>query len=213
MKKHKDGPDKALEWAERDAGPLPDVGNKAAVSTIMKAMAVPKRYRQELLTSEIKRTAAMMQVWDWHRSEVKENWALMLAGPTDTGKSYAAAYWLFLKASKMDSKALNNGNWRAWYRANDLSSLDRKEQRAMWTTPYLVLDDLGTEYAAESGYYLSAIYSIICNRYDECRQTIFTSNLSYDQLIERYDDPRIIRRLRDHGQWCGLSNKNKREWA
>jgi DNA replication protein DnaC len=60
------------------------------------------------------------------------------------------------------------------------------------SVPYLVLDDLGAEKTTE--WSISTLYLIIDRRIRDMRQTIYTSNLTLDE-IERQFSPRIASRL------------------
>jgi len=77
----------------------------------------------------------------------------------------------------------------------------------------LVLDDLGSELATDWAY--QTLYLIISERYDEMRQTIFTSNLSPSELGKHFTDERLISRIIE---MCGkqgiikLSGKNYRKF-
>ena len=64
--------------------------------------------------------------------------------------------------------------------------------------PFLVLDDLGTEYLKDGGMAESFLDELFYEREANRRTTIITSNLNAQQLTERYS-PRIIDRLR--GGW------------
>jgi DNA replication protein DnaC len=64
--------------------------------------------------------------------------------------------------------------------------------------PFLVLDDLGTEYLKDGGMAESFMDELFYEREANRRTTIITTNLNDKQLIERYS-PRIIDRLR--GGW------------
>jgi len=57
----------------------------------------------------------------------------------------------------------------------------------------LVLDDIGTELTTNWAY--SILYLIVDNRYNEMLPTIFTSNLSLEQLMRRFVDERLVSRI------------------
>ena len=61
---------------------------------------------------------------------------------------------------------------------------------------FLILDDIGVEKPSE--WVFMMIYLIINHRYEEFRQTIFTSNFSVAQIAEKYGDERLTRRI-THG--------------
>lgn len=61
------------------------------------------------------------------------------------------------------------------------------------TTDLLVLDDLGVEKSSE--WVLQTLYIIINERYENLVPTIFTSNLSGNQLADKFEDDRIPSRI------------------
>ena len=74
----------------------------------------------------------------------------------------------------------------------------RPEALKALTMPFLVLDDLGTEYLKDGGMAESFLDELFYEREANRRTTIITTNLNAQQLTERYS-PRIIDRLR--GGW------------
>lgn len=59
----------------------------------------------------------------------------------------------------------------------------------------LVIDDFGAEKTTD--WSLSILYSIINYRYEEYKQTIFTSNLTLKNIARNFGDERITRRIED----------------
>jgi DNA replication protein DnaC len=74
--------------------------------------------------------------------------------------------------------------------------------------PLLVLDDLGAEKSSE--WSIQTLYTIIDRRYREEMQTIFTSNLSLDELKDRLDDRITSRIIGMCKQPCELKGKDRR---
>ncbi len=66
----------------------------------------------------------------------------------------------------------------------------------------LILDDLGAEQVKGTGWVEDRLYQVIGERHDQMRSTIFTSNLSLDQLAQRIGE-RICWRI---AEMCGPSN-------
>jgi DNA replication protein DnaC len=62
----------------------------------------------------------------------------------------------------------------------------------------LVLDDLGAEKMTEWAY--SVLYVLINERYEKDKITIFTSNLSLNELSEKLGDDRIPSRIENQGK-------------
>jgi DNA replication protein DnaC len=77
----------------------------------------------------------------------------------------------------------------------------RAEARALALhTPVLVCDDFGAEYIKAAGSYLEGqIDEVIWTREAECRPTVFTTNLTTEQLKARVTD-RTIDRWRAWGR-------------
>jgi len=64
---------------------------------------------------------------------------------------------------------------------------------------FLILDDFGVEKPTEWAF--TVMYLILTHRYEEDKQTIFTSNFNIDQIAKRYGDERLTRRIMD---WCNI---------
>jgi DNA replication protein DnaC len=82
------------------------------------------------------------------------------------------------------------------------SELIEKYSAAAW----LVLDDFGTEKV--SAWTLQVLYLIVNYRYEFLKTTIFTSNLSLDQLAEKLEDDRIPSRI---NAMCDVRQFNYRD--
>lgn len=63
----------------------------------------------------------------------------------------------------------------------------RAQQQLVETTPLLLWDDLGKEYAAASGWTGSEVYRILRLRYDNNRPTIVTGNLPLPEWSAKYE--------------------------
>lgn len=129
---------------------------------------------------------------------------LLLAGPVGTGKSHAA--WaiahhfvarerqvMFRSVPRLMLEMRPDGDETAFTRASEAD--------------VLVLDDLGaarpTEWANEQ------MYAIVDERCSFQRRTIITTNLAYDQLVERWGGP-VMDRLRDRAIVVDLIGKSRR---
>ena len=64
---------------------------------------------------------------------------------------------------------------------------------------FLILDDFGVEKPTEWAF--TVMYLILTHRYEEDKQTIFTSNFSINQIARRYGDERLTRRIKE---WCKI---------
>lgn len=78
----------------------------------------------------------------------------------------------------------------------------------------LILDDIGAEQITGSGWVEDRLYQIIGARHDECRPTVFTSNLSLEQMAARIGE-RLTWRI---AEMCGpghiveVKGQNLRDW-
>lgn len=76
------------------------------------------------------------------------------------------------------------------------------------TASWVVLDDLGVEKTTD--WVLQTLYIIINNRYESMKSTIFTSNLSLDDLARRLGDDRIPSRIVGMCQVMEMDGEDKR---
>lgn len=77
---------------------------------------------------------------------------------------------------------------------DEITTIDRYKN-----VDFLILDDFGVEKSSDWAF--SILYLIISHRYEEDKQTIFTSNFDLDQLAEKNNDERLTRRISD---WCKI---------
>ncbi len=98
---------------------------------------------------------------------------LVLAGPTGTGKTVAAAWWAwkrrgrFVKASRIARMS--------WY--------DEARVDALLSAPALVVDELGTECDDGKGVWRSRIDELFDARYDAALPTVITTNLPEGTMV------------------------------
>jgi hypothetical protein len=129
---------------------------------------------------------------------IGNEWVLVLAGLPGNGKSVASAYGV----------AMSGGLWmHARTLAKPRVELDDAER-----APLLVIDDLGTEHAGESGYGISRAQALLEHRHAERRRTIITTNLRRRRasendpvaFVDRYGD-RVNDRLSEGGKYIVLT--------
>lgn len=85
-------------------------------------------------------------------------------------------------------------------RTTEEGSRARSQLQYLRDVPLLVLDDIGTEKHTE--YVLETVSEFINHRYEQQKQTVFTSNYTLDELKQKYDE-RIASRITG---MCGLGN-------
>jgi len=137
-------------------------------------------------------------------------WGML--GGTGTGKSHLAAAvvkaWTWKAANhRLDAFGVLGGVWPLWASwaetLDDLRGLMREKGTGygdlmddLRDCPLLVLDDLGAERAqpAEGSWAVERLYDVLESRYSSGRATIWTSNLTMEDLTARYEK-RIVSRL------------------
>jgi DNA replication protein DnaC len=144
----------------------------------------------------------------------------VLSGGTGTGKTTAAAWWIY-------SWVNEPGNWgdvsewgsapkprgsvvfvtaaklARWARYND----DKMD--AILRASRLVIDDLGAEFLDAKGAYASLLDEVINERYAHRRPTVLTTNANLDDFKARYGE-RIADRIREAGRFIALGKDSMR---
>lgn len=178
--------------------------------------AIPKRYRDARASHLHPEIARLISSW----AETKE--ALLILGPTGSGKTWTAAVavrlWVRSSAEKYeaDRKAAGrfSGGYYAEIRWENVPDLAREmrdwdssaEAHARVTNcTLLVLDDLGAE--KDSEFLSERIYAVVSHRYDREEPIIVTSNVSAEALNEQW--PRLASRLLS-GTVIELSGEDRR---
>lgn len=118
---------------------------------------------------------------------------VVLAGPTGTGKTCAAA--------RLALHTLAAGRSVRWLEAFDLSRVspyDAPAVDALKAVPLLVVDDLGREYQDDKGFLRALIDGLLSARYDAELATVITTNLPAAEFAARYGE-RLVDRIREVG--------------
>jgi len=122
----------------------------------------------------------------WDR---KKNWALILGGKVGTGKSFAADKWLL--SHEPTRLSWVSSGMLADYKYNEYNLF-----KEFYGRPYLVIDDWGTEYDTDKKTVMSIFRLLLDQRHANQLATIITTNMTGDEIKQRYNDPRIRDRLR-----------------
>lgn len=136
--------------------------------------------------------------------------SLMLAGPTGTGKTYAA-----YAALRLASESYRITEWIAASTATLFGSLrpaaGRDTEAAMNSytgTDLLFLDDLGAEKRSE--WTDEVLYRIVDHRWNHCLPTIFATNFKPAELTDRLGD-RTASRLAGMCRTIGITGEDRRK--
>lgn len=154
---------------------------------------------------------------DDYRAKGADAPSLLLVGPTGTGKTWQG-YGALRQAVTHPRPARGVGyratDWRAATYADLLASVrpsgstdPEATLEGYRTAPLLLVDDLGV--AKNSEWVEDVTYRLINGRYQEMRPSIFTTNLSIDQLREALGD-RIASRLAEICRRVILSGVDRR---
>lgn len=161
--------------------------------------AVPRRFREGV--ADARETVAVMEARRW-----QGNGSLYLYGETGTGKSFAAAWWIYNSVLQRLRQ-----HWKEPYRWNDLTRIGARwfsafaicaEKTNLYeasSAPLLVIDDLGCE--PSSPLTKATLNELISIRYNEKRPTIITSNKNLE-LLEKDYLSRMYERIVHGGQGC-----------
>lgn len=143
---------------------------------------------------------------------------VVLAGPTRTGKSSAAATAVLNARTADRTIAIVGGPVTIipgepvaarWVHARQLfhNVFDAKLWEAVAKVPVLVVDDLGAE--PEDQRVTPLIASVLCERVDGGKKTIGTTNLALDRFKRRYGE-RVFGRLAGEA-WYGARGRPLRQ--
>jgi len=152
-------------------------------------LGIPTRLHNASLSTSTP-TLAIIRTSIFIATEAPRGRCLVLCGSTGTGKSWAAA-----AALRRFHPPLSTFFYWPELCAKLLQSSDRAAALAAATAPGLIVfDDLGAEYYKENGFLAAQVDSILWRRHANIFPTIITTNLSPEELRERFSD-RIIDRL------------------
>ena len=136
--------------------------------------------------------------------------SIFMSGKTGLGKTFlssAIANELLQKGFNIAFDSIQN-----FLRAIENEHFGRSQNKdtlqVLIDADLLILDDLGSEF--NSSFYISTVYNIINTRLNKGIPTIISSNLSFDELQQKYDD-RIISRITGMYSWIIFMGKDIRQ--
>ena len=158
----------------------------------LKSIGVPKRLRQGL--TNLKDGPLLAQTKRFANSP-DDCWCIVLSCGVGSGKSTAAAWWLWKLAE--GRKPATRTTVPRWWHVGDLTRVDGFDdtQRLIAGPGALVIDDLGDEYMDKNKKALETLDYILNKRYENFRKTIITTNLKLADFRKRYGD-RILDRIK-----------------
>jgi len=152
---------------------------------------MPLAYRGAQVPRTPSGAIAMSWLLGYRRGDVKP---LAILGPTGTGKTYTAMALarLLLTEDHVPVTIITAADLMAALRPSSVSEHADLDLMAYAVAPVMVLDDLGAERMSE--WTEEQLYRLADERSRNARPTIVTSNMTGEQLRERYGS-RVIGRL------------------
>jgi DNA replication protein DnaC len=194
------------QWAARDAEIAKRDAEQAAEIERSKANTKRREFFRRGFTvraleaaqtaDESKPAIARVKAWDTNAESI-----LVLSGPAGCGKTVAATWW-----------AWNRASYVSFVRSTTFASSSRynNETRDSWfAAPAFVLDDLGTEYADSKGNYQVDLDELVDVFYGDRKPLIITTNCTLGDFKNRYGS-RIADRIRECGSWFSISSESLR---
>lgn len=136
---------------------------------------------------------------DYARKFERKKMSLFLSGPTGLGKTFLSACIARVVSDKGFSVVYDTAisifskfEEEKFDKSDDLSSA-RDEIRRYLECDLLIMDDLGTEMT--TAFTASALYELVNTRLNSGKKTIINSNLSAEELYQRYS-PQIASRIK-----------------
>jgi DNA replication protein DnaC len=137
---------------------------------------------------------------------LKEGQQIVLSGTYGCGKTWGVFAWAIEQIKTGKDIICKDAN--SFYM--ELKTDEGREEFDKYKKlPCLIIDDLGVEYDAQSGYFQSLLDDLINVRYVNNLTTIITTNLTMEKFGQRYGG-RIIDRLRDSGGYFESKDKSFR---
>lgn len=170
----------------------------------------------DVIRGGLTQTPAMVALEEWRQSR---STFLLFLGRAGAGKTVAAADSLRWARTSWDEVGVRR--WRfseglgMFVKAAQLAqAMHRGETdtlRRASNVHWLVIDELGGEYADQGGRWLGEFDALIDARYEGRRRTVITTNLPAEDFKQRYGE-RIASRIRGDGRVvdCGADDLRRR---
>jgi len=164
----------------------------------LQVWGVPERILKNL--EILKETKFVKAVRDFSLCP-REAWCLVLSAGKGTGKSTAAAVWLY---DNVPIEGAPTYQTRYWWNGTRIARTNgyAKDFEKMMQSRFMIIDDLGVEYLDKNGNFLQRLDELIDERYSNFKRTIITTNLNAVAFKERYGE-RVADRMREGFAWGG----------
>ena len=193
------------EGVDHEEAPSRETATRHDIACAIRAQGVPERIISVFIEPDGPKLTDATKAVVKFLTAPREAWCLVLAGNPGTGKSTAAAHYLWVTA---DTTKTGPSTAQRWWTAHEVSRVSQYHQSGvesglekLMRIPVLVIDDLGVEYLDKNGFFSSRFDEIMDSRYNNFRKTIITTNLNSEDFQKRYGK-RVTTRIR-HGFKAG----------
>lgn len=145
------------------------------------------------------------------KSIAEKSTSLILSGPVGTGKTHLLSAVAMLVYIKTHDSCMHDVQY--WPILDLAQKLRQEYERVAYLiedlnmAPLLVIDDLGSE--RTTGYILETIEAVVDYRYRQCRATLIGTNLTLEELAERYGN-RVLSRWMGDGKFIRIAGIDRR---
>lgn len=172
---------------------------------------IPKRIKNLIERREFRHSEGLGAIEDNLKSLVSGE-IIILSGDPGCGKTVAAIYG-GLQFSAKTQRLFYFMTSREYLKCqfkDGICIIDGIEVEPESVRTLLIIDDLGREYFTEKGWGIDQWDSFFDKRYRDQLPTLITTNMNPEELADKYNE-RILDRLRECGNWVGLSGKSMRK--
>ena len=175
---------------------------------LMTEWGVPPRARKLLVEQGARDTQALAHARTFADAFVRDDASiLVLADGVGVGKTIAACWAM----ANVDAPKWGARRFRHIAQLVETGlyggELERAERKQLRDAKFLVVDDIGSENMTDT--FQTMFDGLMNQRYESLGATILTTNLTSQQILERYGK-RIYDRLRGRGEWYEINHESLR---